>query len=35
VSAILTAYAETKPVGGKVTFTATFQGTGAVTFGSN
>jgi hypothetical protein len=35
VSAILTAYAETSPVGGKVTFTATFQGTGAVTFGSN
>src|SRR5512139_1188731 len=29
VSAILTAYAETSPVGGKVTFTATFQGTGA------
>jgi hypothetical protein len=35
VSAILTAYAETSPVGGKVTFTATFQGTGAVAFGSN
>ena len=35
VSAILTGYAETSPVGGKVTFTAAFQGTGAVTFGSN
>ena len=35
VSAILTGYAETSPVGGKVTFTATFQGTGAVTFGTN
>ena len=35
VSAILTGYAETSPVGGKVTFTASFQGTGAVTFGAN
>ena len=35
VSAILTNYAETAPVGGKVPFTATFQGTGAVTFGTN
>jgi len=35
VSAILTGYTESSPVGGKVTFTATFQGTGAVTFGSN
>ncbi len=35
VSAILTGYAESSPVGGKVTFTASFQGTGAVTFGAN
>jgi hypothetical protein len=35
VQAILTNYTETSPVGGKVTFTAAFQGTGAVTFGSN
>jgi hypothetical protein len=35
VSAILTNYVETSPVGGKVTFTATFQGTGAVTFAAN
>jgi len=35
VSAILTGYTESSPVGGKVTFTAAFQGTGAVTFGSN
>ncbi len=35
VSAILTAYTESSPVGGKVTFTAAFQGTGAVTFASN
>ena len=35
VSEILTGYGESSPVGGKVTFTATFQGTGAVTFGSN
>jgi len=35
VSAILTAYTESAPVGGKVTFTATFQGTGAVAFGTN
>jgi hypothetical protein len=35
VSAILTGYTETSPVGGKVTFTAAFQGTGAVTFGTN
>ena len=35
VSAILTNYTETAPVGGKVPFTATFQGTGAVTFGTN
>ena len=35
VSAILTGYTEASPVGGKVTFTAAFQGTGAVTFGTN
>lgn len=35
VSAILTSYGEDSPVGGKVTFTAAFQGTGAVTFGTN
>ena len=35
VSAILTSYAESSPVGGKVTFSASFQGTGAVTFGTN
>jgi hypothetical protein len=35
VSAILTGYGETAGVGGKVTFTASFQGTGAVTFGTN
>ena len=35
VSAILTAYTEGAPVGGKVSFTAAFQGTGAVTFGTN
>lgn len=35
VSAILTGYSETSPVGGKVTFTASFQGTGAVTFAAN
>ena len=35
VSAILTAYTEGSPVGGKVSFTAAFQGTGAVTFGTN
>ncbi len=35
VSAILTGYTESSPVGGKVGFTAAFTGTGAVTFGSN
>jgi hypothetical protein len=35
VSAILTGYVETAPVGGKVTYTAAFQGTGAVTFAAN
>jgi hypothetical protein len=35
VSAILTNYVETSPVGGKVTFTAAFQGSGAVTFAAN
>lgn len=35
VSAILTSYTESSPVGGKVTFTAAFQGTGSVAFASN
>jgi len=35
VSAIMTGYTEASPVGGKVPFTATFQGTGAVTFAAN
>jgi hypothetical protein len=35
VSAILTDYAESSPVGGKVSYSAAFQGTGAVTFAAN
>lgn len=35
VSAILTGYTESSPVGGKVTFSASFQGTGSVTFAAN
>lgn len=35
VSVILTGYTETSPVGGVVTFAATFQGTGAITFAAN
>jgi hypothetical protein len=35
VSAILTNYGESSPVGGKVSFSAAFQGTGAVTFAAN
>lgn len=34
-SAILTNYVETSPVGGKVTFTAAFVGTGSVVFAAN
>lgn len=32
---ILTSYQETSPVGGVVTFSASFQGTGTVVFGAN
>lgn len=35
VSAILTSYEESSPVGGRVGFSSAFQGTGAVTFGAN
>ncbi len=34
-SAIMTNYTESSPVGGKVTFAAAFQGTGAVTYAAN
>lgn len=35
ISMILTNYSESSPVGGKVAFSASFQGTGVVTFGAN